>query len=152
MSNEVAPMSRPKLIAATLGVIAFLALGGLGLTFGCKAYNRYQRRQDVANEVSVTKTKIQVAQQEARVAAAQIQATKAEAKKRYQEAIGLRRAQQEIQKTLTPLYIQHEAIQAQLAMAKSENHTIIWAPAGANGVPIVTDPLAESRAAQGAER
>jgi hypothetical protein len=30
-------------------------------------------------------------------------------------------------------------------MADSPNHTIIWAPAGSNGVPFVTDPLKVGR-------
>lgn len=57
---------------------------------------------------------------------------------RYVNSTGIRRAQDEIQKTLTPLYVQWEAIQAQLAMANSQNHTIIYIPSGSNGVPLVS--------------
>jgi hypothetical protein len=133
-----------------IGWIIFYSLAGLvalilvifGIAAIGKAYSRYQRRQDAENAVKVTKINAQQAQR-------QIQVIRAEARQRFQESIGLRRAQNEIRKTLTPLYIQHEAIRAQLAMAHSENHTIIWAPAGASGVPIVTDPLAQSQAEEG---
>lgn len=135
---------QPKIVPLTISLILglfFIVMIFVAADFGCRAYNRYQKRQDVANEVSITKTKIQIAEQQAKVNHAQIAATKAEAIKKYQESIGIRRAQDEIQKTLTPLYVQHEAIQAQLHMADSPNHTVIWAPAGSNGVPFVTDPI-----------
>ncbi len=46
---------------------------------------------------------------------------------------------------LTPLYIQHEAIEAQKAMVGSENHTTIYIPVGPMGVPIVgTHPHGET--------
>jgi len=115
----------------------FLLVGLVfGLLFGVKAYSRYQKRADAHNDVSVTHIRIQQAQQQAQINHAQIAATQAEAEKRVAEAVGIRRAQDEIQATLTPLYVQHEAVQAQLAMAHSENHTMIWAPAGTNGTPL----------------
>lgn len=122
---------------AVVGVICAL----FALTAATKAFNRWQKREEAQNQVAVTKINIQKAQEQAKVNYAQIEATKAEARKRYEEAIGIRRAQDEIQATLTPLYVQHEAIAAQLKMANSPNNTIIWAPAGSNGVPFVTDPL-----------
>lgn len=121
-------------VIAVVLIVAGLILGAM---FGLKAYSRYQKRQDASNAVAVTKINIQKAQQQAQVNYAQIAATKAEAEKKYQESVGIRRAQDEIQKTLTPLYIQHEAVQAQLAMAHSQNHTLIWAPAGTNGAPLM---------------
>lgn len=54
------------------------------------------------------------------------------------EAEGISTAQEIINGTLTPLYIQHEAIQAQRAMAGSPNHTTVYIPVGPNGVPLVT--------------
>jgi hypothetical protein len=38
---------------------------------------------------------------------------------------------------LTANYLQHEAIQAQLAMSKSPNHTTVYIPSGTNGIPLV---------------
>jgi succinate dehydrogenase/fumarate reductase flavoprotein subunit len=130
-------MSPGKMIAySAIGLIALLVIGVFA-SGGCKAYSRYQKRQDANNDVAVTHIKIQQAQQQAQINRAQIAATVAEAQKRYEESVGIRRAQDEIQKTLTPLYVQHEAVQAQLAMAHSQNHTLIWAPSGTNGTPLV---------------
>ena len=56
---------------------------------------------------------------------------------RIEEARGIAEAQKIINATLTPAYLQHEAIQAQLKMADSPNHTTVYIPVGTNGVPLV---------------
>lgn len=56
---------------------------------------------------------------------------------RIEEAKGIAEAQKIINATLTENYLQHEAIQAQLAMASSPNHTTVYIPSGANGIPLV---------------
>jgi len=57
--------------------------------------------------------------------------------KRVVEAQGIADAQKIINATLSELYLQHEAIQAQLSMAKSPNHTTVYIPVGTNGIPLV---------------
>jgi hypothetical protein len=53
----------------------------------------------------------------------------------------VQRAQKEISRTLTGHYLQHEAIQAQKAVATSgRNNTLIYVPSGSNGVPLTQDP------------
>ena len=37
---------------------------------------------------------------------------------------------------LSGMYIQHEAIEAQKLMVNSPNHTVVYIPAGAMGVPL----------------
>jgi hypothetical protein len=119
-------------------LVGLLSLGGCA---GVKSFSRYQRRADANNNVRVTAINIRNAQQQAKVVRAQNAAVNARAEQRYLEAVGIRRAQDEISKTLTPLYIQHEAIQAQERTATSgRNNTIIYSPAGPNGVPIVQEP------------
>jgi uncharacterized protein YpmS len=114
-------------LVATVGlVVVLVALWG-----GVKAFSRYQHRADASNAARVTVTRAAQARN-------QIAVIQAEADQRYAESVGIRRAQDEVAKTLTALYIQHEAIQAQLKMAGSPNHTVVWAPAGANGVPLVS--------------
>jgi septal ring factor EnvC (AmiA/AmiB activator) len=131
------------LVGLAILLLGVLSVGGCA---GVKSFNRYQRRADVSNDVKVTATRIRVAQQQARIVSAQIAATKARAEQRFQEAIGIRRAQDEISKTLTPLYVQHEAIQAQERTARSgRNNTIIYTPSGPNGVPIVQEPPLSAR-------
>jgi len=56
---------------------------------------------------------------------------------RIEEAKGIAEAQRIINSTLTANYLQHEAINAQLNMASSPNHTTVYIPSGANGIPLV---------------
>ena len=99
-----------------------------GFLFGAKAFSRYQKRADAENNVKVTA--IQIHNQEQRVKIAQ---QKAEI--RYVEATGIRRAQDAISKTLTPLYVQHEMIQA---LRESGASTVYIPTDPASGLPVVT--------------
>lgn len=56
---------------------------------------------------------------------------------RIEEAKGIAQAQKIINVTLTSNYLQHEAINAQLKMAESPNHTTVYIPVGTNGIPLV---------------
>lgn len=126
-------------------------LGGIGVVLACgvlfascagiKTYTRYQKVQDnkvdrqilranAKNQVLVNETKIKQTHQ-------LIQVENQQAAIRVAEAKGIQSAQRIINASLTPLYLQHEAIKAQLAMAKGENHTVVYVPAGENGVPLV---------------
>jgi regulator of protease activity HflC (stomatin/prohibitin superfamily) len=58
---------------------------------------------------------------------------------RIEEAKGIAQAQKIINATLTKNYLQHEAINAQLKMADSPNHTTVYIPSGTNGIPMVYD-------------
>ena len=62
---------------------------------------------------------------------------KRDAEIRIEEAKGIAEAQRIINATLTPHYLQHEAINAQLKMAGSPNHTTVYIPSGMNGIPLV---------------
>lgn len=62
---------------------------------------------------------------------------KKDAEIRIEEAKGIAAAQKIINTTLTSNYLQHEAIQAQLKMASSPNHTTVYIPSGENGIPLV---------------
>jgi hypothetical protein len=128
--------------------IALMVGLGVGLSAAVKAYDRAEQRADAKNGVALTHIAINRAQQQALITRAQIEATQANAEKRFQEAIGIRRAQNEISSTLTANYLQHEAIQAQKAIATSgRNNTLIYVPAGENGVPLVQDPQNVNRLA-----
>ena len=118
-----------------------LVAAGIGLSGAVKAYRRAEQRADAENRVTLTHIAISRARQQALITRAEIEATQADAEKRYQEAVGIRRAQNEISATLTGHYLQHEAIQAQKAVATSgRNNTLIYVPSGGNGVPLVQDP------------
>ena len=53
------------------------------------------------------------------------------------EAEGIAASQKIINTTLTLQYLQHEAIKAQMDMADSPNHTTVYIPSGANGIPLI---------------
>lgn len=67
----------------------------------------------------------------------EIEIEKAEREKRIVQAEGIAAAMERIQMKLTPLYVQHEAIEAQKAMVGSPNHSTIYIPVGPMGVPLV---------------
>lgn len=67
----------------------------------------------------------------------QIDIAKKDADIRIEEAKGIARAQSIINATLTRNYLQHEAINAQLKMAESPNHTTVYIPSGSNGIPLI---------------
>jgi hypothetical protein len=139
VKQPTTPVQILKWLVVSLAVLALVIAGGVGGCAGLKAFKRTQARADANNQVAITHIYIRRAQQQADIVNAEIRATIAEANKRYQEAVGIRRAQDEISKTLTPLYIQHEAIQAEQAIATSgRNNTIVYVPSGAQGVPLVT--------------
>lgn len=104
----------------------------VGLFFLLPAYGRYQARANANNNVKVSAIEI-------RNQAQRVLITKQQADIRYQEAVGLRKAQDEVRKTLTPLYVQFEMVQALQAIATSgNNNTVIYLPTSpATGLPVV---------------
>lgn len=116
-----------------LSIIAFILICVGALGPGCREYNRWQKREDAQNQVRVTRIEIQKAEEEAKVNKAQIKATEAEAEKRVAESVGIKEAQVEINRTLTPLYVQHEYVQA---IEKGHVETT-FIPVGQNGIPFV---------------
>lgn len=124
---------------AVVGVVvsAFLALAlligiVLGITFAFRSFGRSQKLADARNNVKVSQ--IEIRNQEQRVEIA-----KQKAEIRLQDAIGVREAQDEIAKTLTPLYVQFEMVEALKSIAQSgQNNTVVYIPSGANGIPLVS--------------
>jgi regulator of protease activity HflC (stomatin/prohibitin superfamily) len=77
------------------------------------------------------------AEQEAEQMKFVLEREKKESERKIIEAEGIAKAQEIINRTLTPAYLQHEAIQAQMQMADSPNHTTVYIPVGDNGLPLV---------------
>jgi septal ring-binding cell division protein DamX len=114
---------------------------GIGLSAAVRDYSRAEQRADAHNRVTLTHIGVARAEQQADITRAQIAATQADADKQFAQAVGIRRAQNEISRTLTGNYLQYEAIQAQKAIATSgRNNTLIYVPSGPNGVPLTQDP------------
>ena len=111
--------------------LGFLVIAGLALVlWGVPVYNRYQTRANEANKILVNELQIRQTEQ-------LVQVERQKAQIRIVDAEGIARSQQIINATLTDRYLQHEAIQAQLQMANSPNHTTIYIPSGNNGIPLV---------------
>lgn len=120
-------------VAATLFIVLVLIVGSLAM-FG--SVGRWQHRQNANNAVKVSAIEI-------RNQAQRIQVAQQKAQIRFEDSKGVREAQDEIAKTLTPLYVQFEMVDALRQIAQSgRNNTVVYVPSGANGIPLVstTDP------------
>lgn len=139
------PPTKREIAART--ALALLSLGlFVGLLFGAwagvKSFKRHQKLADASNQVKVTQ--IQIRNQEQRVKIAQQQA-----QIRYENAKGVREAQDEIAKTLTPLYVQFEMVEALKEIARSgKNNSVVYLPSGANGIPLVSTVPGADRVTQ----
>jgi hypothetical protein len=133
-------------IILSLGALVGIFLLFIVLGFGWNAYSRYQERQnrnqarqqalyDAHNKTTLNSIRISQQQQLVKVA-------KQQADIRYQDAVGVRRAQDEIQSTLSPLYVQFEYIRAMEDIAKTgRNSSVIFIPTGPDGRPVVTQQM-----------
>ena len=128
-----------KNLARGFSVVVIVGLMLVGLVlWGLPVYNRYQTRANEANKILVNELQIRQTEQ-------LVQVERQKAQIRIVDAEGIAKSQQIINATLTDRYLQHEAIQAQLQMANSPNHTTIYIPSGNNGIPLVKtvdDPVA----------
>jgi hypothetical protein len=116
--------------AGAAGVLV-LILVAFGLWASIKAFKRYQARADASNRVKVTAIQIKNYEQRKKV-------EQQKADIRYVQATGIRRAQDEIAKTLTPLYVQFEMVDALRRIAESgRNSSVVFIPAGSGGIPLV---------------
>jgi len=132
----------PGLVLRWVGAVAVVCVACLLLLGGCGAavqsYGRYQQRQDknqarqqriydAENQTEVNH--IQISQNAQKVLIA-----KQQANIRYQNAVGIREAQDEIAKTLTPLYVQFEYTQALEQIATSgKNNSVVYVPTNPQG-------------------
>ena len=101
-----------------------------------------QYPEEVANAVS----RKLAATQELQRKDTEIEIERKERTKREVQAQGIANAMQIIRGQLSPMYIQHEAIEAQKQMVNSPNHTVVYIPAGPMGVPL-TGTFAAARSA-----
>lgn len=123
-----------------MGIVLLLGLIGLCMWF-FPVYGRYQAIKSQTNQNAV---RLSAEQNQIQVNELQIQQTEQLVKVEQQkadikvvEAQGIAKAQEIINGTLTDRYLQHEAIQAQEKAVGSPNHTEIYIPTGAMGVPLV---------------
>lgn len=121
------------LLGVVCVVVALLVIFGsiIGVAAIGRGFGRSQRLADERNQIQVNEIQIQQTKQLVQVAQQKAQITVAQAN-------GIAESQRIINGTLTPLYLQHEAIQAQ----ESQSNKIIYVPSGDQGIPLVqTVPL-----------
>jgi hypothetical protein len=130
-------------LATLVGLVLVVGLF-MGSIAGFKAFGRHQAiadannkahvaRINAANETQVNELRISAQQQKVKI-------TQQEAQIRFEQAKGVREAQDEISRTLTPLYVQFEMVDALKQIAQSgKNNTVVYIPSGANGIPLVSD-------------
>jgi len=97
------------------------------------------------DEVATAVSRKLAATQELQRKDTEIEIERKERTKREVQAQGIANAMEIIRGQLSGMYIQHEAIEAQKLMVNSPNHTVVYIPAGAMGVPLTgtfnaTDP------------
>lgn len=131
-------------IKVVAGAVAVITLGIFGASVGLGAYGRWSKVQeantkahtariDAANQAQVNQLMINSADQ-------QIQIHQKQAQIRLADAVGIREAQDEVSKTLTPLYVQFEMVDALKTIAESgKNNTVVYIPTGANGIPLISN-------------
>jgi regulator of protease activity HflC (stomatin/prohibitin superfamily) len=71
----------------------------------------------------------------------QVEIARRDAEINVVEARGQSEAQRLLGATLTPMFLQHEAIGAQAKGASSAAHTTVYVPIGAGGVPLIDNPV-----------
>ena len=87
-------------------------------------------------EVSDAVSRKLAATQELQRKDTEIEIERKERTKREVQAQGIANAMAIIRGQLSPMYVQHEAIEAQKTMVGSPNHTVVYIPVGPMGVPI----------------
>ena len=105
---------------------------GSPFTISSVVVGNVQYPEEVANAVS----RKLAATQELQRKDTEIEIERKERTKREVQAQGIANAMEIIRGQLSPMYIQHEAIEAQKQMVNSPNHTVVYIPVGAMGVPL----------------
>jgi hypothetical protein len=121
------------LIMLVTFIIGIALIAG-GIDYVAHAVPNYNRSQRLANERNQTTINdIQIAQ-----TAQLVKVQQQKAQIQIAQAQGIAQSQKIIANTLTPAYLQYEAIEAQKNETASPNHTIIYIPSGDNGIPLVS--------------
>lgn len=142
--NENGDILVTKIIRWIVGALLSIILFIFGLSVASGIYGRWSNVQDAKNKAQTARidaaNQAQVNQLLINSADQQIQIHQKQAQIRLADAVGVREAQDEISKTLTPLYVQFEMVDALKTIADSgKNNTVVYIPTGANGIPLISN-------------
>lgn len=133
-----------KIARWVIGSIVGLSVGIFGASASLGAYSRWNDVEQAHNQAHVARinaaNQTQVNELTIAATAQQVKIHQAQAQVRLADAVGVREAQDEISKTLTPLYVQFEMVDALKSIAESgKNNTVVYIPTGANGIPLISN-------------
>lgn len=133
-----------RITATVIAALLSLVLLIFSISVGLGAYGRWSRIQEANNKAHAARidaaNQAQVNQLLINSADQQIQIHQKQAQIRLADAVGIREAQDEVSKTLTPLYVQFEMVDALKQIAESgKNNTVVYIPTGANGIPLISN-------------
>jgi regulator of protease activity HflC (stomatin/prohibitin superfamily) len=139
MSEEDSRLARWGVLALVGLVVTAIALW-LGLSY-LGRWNTIQKANNEAHKARIeAANQTQVNELLISANAQQVQIHTQQAAIRLADAVGIREAQDEISKTLTPLYVQFEMVDALKSIAESgKNNTVVYIPTGANGIPLIAN-------------
>jgi hypothetical protein len=131
--------STKQIVALWTGIAAIVVVVVAVCMIVFPAYGRYQARANANNSVKVSA--IEIKNQAQRVLIA-----KQQADIQYQQSVGVRKAQDEIARTLTPIYVAYEMTKAMESIATSgTNNTVIYIPTNPKtGLPVVPTSAPEA--------
>lgn len=133
-----------RIATVAVAIVMTLILFFFSLSVGLGAYGRWSKVQEAKNKAQTARidaaNQAQVNQLLINSADQQIQIHQKQAQIRLADAVGIREAQDEVSKTLTPLYVQFEMVDALKTIAESgKNNTVVYIPTGANGIPLISN-------------
>lgn len=133
-----------KIARWAMGVVVGLIVFVFAISVGLGAYGRWSKVQEANNQAHVARinaaNQAQVNQLLISSTDQQVLIHQKQAQVRLADAVGVREAQDEISKTLTPLYVQFEMVDALKQIAESgKNNTVVYIPTGANGIPLISN-------------
>ena len=140
--SGVVPSSRAEIAAAIKGSVAEFLMDK-PVTLNSLVLSNVDYPASVDNEIQL---KLAAIQKKERIKI-EIEATKLEAEKRIAESIGIAKANEIIDASLTPSYIQFEAVKVAGQLAGSPNTTFYFVPVNGMGMPIVL-PLPDAAKVQ----
>lgn len=134
---------KPVQALSSVAVLIVLLVGLIfGPWFAIKAMTRHQKIADTKNNAHAARIQADnealVNELRIKAQAQKVKIATQDAEIRRQTALGIRAAQDEIAKTLTPLYVQFEMVEALKEIAKSgHNSSVVFIPSGPAGIPLI---------------
>ena len=130
-------MNGNKAIATGTTIAVFVVCGLIAIgMWGCPRYNVWQKKLAGEARLRQQEYEKQILVEQAK---AEKESAKLLAEAEVERARGIAESMKIISDNLkgNPEYLQYWAIQAQIKMSESPNHTTVYIPVGDNGIPLI---------------